>query len=1596
MGTLDESDAGGLEKTVLGPSGMTPAPASERPPLSSSFALDATSVEGSSAGRQSGAPGADARAGGGADEGGVALRPFGPFSRVELLAEQGAMGVVARGYNAAFDRWELLKFLRAEYTQSPELVMQFHREGRILAKLSHPNVVQVFAIYALDGQPCLAMEFLEGESLKGLVLESGGKLAISRWHELFVAAARGLAAAHDAGLLHRDIKPENLYVVAERKGGAGGLKLIDFGLATADRNRQGGLHSSDPSLVAAMSGGTPLYMAPELWNQEEASPRSDIYALGMAFFVALTGRLPYQMGATAAEVCVAVCEPAPFPDARELRPELPAALSAVLRRCLAKPKDERFATADELVAALVAAASASRSRRVPGSGPYRGLGSFTAAERDVFFGRDVEIAEILERLRGQAGLLLVGPSGSGKSSLAHAGAVPAIEDGALGGGVVYTSTRFEPRAHPVQSLAAALAHATGSSARDLGQFLRATPDKLGEALRSSLPAGSGLLIVADQLEEIATIAEDASEVRDFSRAVASLVEVVSPEIRLIATLRADLMDRLFAIEPLRPLLTRGFYPVRPLIGDALRRALEGPALAAGYVLEDAKIADAIVQDVVRTPAGLPLLSFAMASWWQARDEARKVLPTAAWRSLGGLAGALVRHGDGVLAAMGVAERAAAELILVRLVSADSTRTRASRAALVDPAASGQGAERALARLIEAKLVHESAGEIELAHEALITQWPALRLLLASSGEDRAFRERVTAAAREWDGQGRPDGALWTGEQSTRLLRWFKSTGAALDQLELAFIDAVRKREARGRLLWRSATFALVVVAVSFGLAAKTSERQMRERLASSDAAAADATRRYKHSEAGRLKVLADAHTYEDPTAALRAALESYELQHDAALDPIAWRARSLGVAFPLPMHQGGASLVRVAPRTGWIATAGLDGTVHVLSPSTPEHSPLLRSSKDRAAMPRALAFSPEGDRLAVGASAGEVSIGKAPEFSLVVATRCEGGHVEELAFHASAALVVRCSEPDGSARLLAVPSAGGPARELFRGALAAFAVAADAPALALATRQGKVTLVDPTPAAGAAADRELGIGRSPGVTALALSPDGTTLYVGEQDGNVRSFPTGNTPRSPTSAPPPDGPGPASSGAPPGAPAGAPAPAGPRAAGALGDHHNGAVVALSAGPDGALLSIGADRVARLHAGGKTVSIDVGAPAFAWLPKRSSVALAGRAGDAIVVSLLAGESSGRLLGASADVTSLDVDARNKWLLVASRDGGVRAYSLDEATSTVTQGPRSPAPSACAVSSEGTTVACAASKEISVLPVAGSAGGPKAPRVVPLPDGTTVSLIAVGPRGEHLAWAAGGRALLDGKPLSGLLDPSLLALSATHLAAAGKPEGAAGGALVCQPASGAAPPPPARFDHPVTAVAFSRDGERLFAAIEGGSGAGAPPAAVATIEPASCKVLATYPLDKLAIDGGISAISVSDDRATLALGSRSGKLITIDASGGKEKALGRMRGAVTCLALSQLGRAAIVASADRRVSVVDGESGVVLGVALATSGIAGCARSPIDDRVSFVAHDGATWVRLLDLSPITMSKAPENPLNPATMPIEAWKGLPEGPLR
>ncbi|MCA9710796.1 MAG: serine/threonine protein kinase [Myxococcales bacterium] len=207
---------------------------------------------------------------------------IGHFKVVGLLGK-GAMGEVYEGRDEKLGRRVALKILGARHRESDEFRTRFLREGRALAAMNHPNIVQIYAIGEHEKRPFLAMEFLDGEDL-GQALKKRGPLHPGDAAESIRQAAIGLAEAQRAGVVHRDVKPSNLVVTAQ-----GAVKVTDFGLAKALQE--------DLSITATgVFVGTPDYLAPEQAMGEEVDARADVYALGCSLFHMCSGHPPFRKG----------------------------------------------------------------------------------------------------------------------------------------------------------------------------------------------------------------------------------------------------------------------------------------------------------------------------------------------------------------------------------------------------------------------------------------------------------------------------------------------------------------------------------------------------------------------------------------------------------------------------------------------------------------------------------------------------------------------------------------------------------------------------------------------------------------------------------------------------------------------------------------------------------------------------------------------------------------------------------------------------------------------------------------------------------------------------------------------------------------------------------------------------------------------------------------------------------------------------------------------------------------------------------------------------------------------------------------------------
>jgi serine/threonine protein kinase len=284
------------------------------------------------------------------------LTHIGPYEVVRELG-RGGMGVVYRGHDPQLDRPVAIKLVSESILGERTAVERFLREAKTMARIADPNVVQIYFIGELSGRPYLVMEFIEGEDLSD-VLKREGRLPPKEALRLLALAARGLHAAHKAGVIHRDIKPANLIRTRE-----GGIKITDFGIALA---QDGASKLTGTGAIV----GTPGYLSPEACLGNTLDARSDIYSLGVVLYELLVGRLPYRNSSPLSMMMEIV--QADVPDLLAVDRSFDPALAALLRTMLAKDPQQRHPDCATLVAAIEAQASGGLKTPLPPPAP--GLG----------------------------------------------------------------------------------------------------------------------------------------------------------------------------------------------------------------------------------------------------------------------------------------------------------------------------------------------------------------------------------------------------------------------------------------------------------------------------------------------------------------------------------------------------------------------------------------------------------------------------------------------------------------------------------------------------------------------------------------------------------------------------------------------------------------------------------------------------------------------------------------------------------------------------------------------------------------------------------------------------------------------------------------------------------------------------------------------------------------------------------------------------------------------------------------------------------------------------------------------------------------------
>lgn len=752
--------------------------------------------------------------------------------RVQEKLGQGATGVVYRALDVALDREVALKFIKSGPADSDRLL----DEARAAAKLHHSNIAAVYAIEDFRDERFIVSEFVGGANLR-LVMASRHRMPWREVLEIGLELSSGVAALHRRNILHRDIKPENIVI-----SGEGEAKLVDFGLAKmldGDEDRD-----ADDKAPGARRNllGTPHYMAPEMWRREPATPRSDVYALGVTLYFLTAGHEPHFQAATYGQIERATCDHDAPPLAESVA-DVDARFVAIVHRCLSREPEQRYESGSALHDALKTLQWNQRALPVPTGNPYPGLVPFDADHQGLFFGREQDIDNVIELVRDNSLALVAGDSGVGKSSLLRAGVLPRIDGQELDDGRTYSTVTTVPAGDAMAALITALGvrleRATSDRASDKPEAADAeVPAQRSEellddedmSLRHRLRAhhlrhrDRGTLIFVDQLEELDTLESVERAVR-FVDLLVYLAEN-TPGVRVIATIRTDKVSALAALPVLNLRLERALLIVRPLSDDSLREAIVGPARAKGVSFESDALVDALVSEA---RGALPLLQFALHEVWKSLDDGETIIRGSSLDRIGGVAGALASHAEKVMTTLTEPIREAAEQLLLELITARGTSRPRSEQELIKGI---PHRKRALAVLYGARLVTVSEPEdgfrYRITHEALIGGWPRLRQLLDRQGGLRAIKERLTGDAGEWQDKGRPRDLLW---RTPRLREAAPLDLENLPEPDRGFLHISRRRSVRRRWLARLAIVSpLLLVAVVYGLFAFLKWNERRERL----------------------------------------------------------------------------------------------------------------------------------------------------------------------------------------------------------------------------------------------------------------------------------------------------------------------------------------------------------------------------------------------------------------------------------------------------------------------------------------------------------------------------------------------------------------------------------------------------------------------------------------------------------------------------------------------------------------------------------------------------------------------------------------------
>jgi DNA-binding SARP family transcriptional activator/serine/threonine protein kinase/WD40 repeat protein len=847
----------------------------------------------------------------------------------ELRTQLGADGVsvVYRAYQASVGREVVVRAILREIAADPAFIRRFEAEGQRVARLMHPQALPLLDYWRDPDGAYLVHPFVRGIDLRRWVAH--GEVTPERRLDALEQIAAALAHAHAHGVVHGRLHPGNVLVDE-----ADNLYVTDLGLSQM--------------CEGFLASRAPAFAAPESLGGGGSTVASDVYALGVLAFELLEGRRP------------PADEPLPFPASE---------VGEVLARATNEEPTERHASVSSFVVDLRRAASGQVAQRplTAARNPYRGLEPFQETDAADFHGREALIAELVGVLADRRLVTVVGPSGIGKSSLVRAGLIPALRGGAVAGSERWLISDLFPGSRPLEELAAALRRVAVHSVDDVARELRSGRDALHRCASRLLPDGSELLLIIDQFEELFTQVVDEDTRRTFLELLVAAVTAPGSPVHLVLTMRADYFDRPLRHASFAEAMRPGIVPVHAPSRDELARAVREPARGVGVEVDD-RLVDRLVDDADGEPGALPLLQYVLSERFEAREADQLTLE--AYEAAGGLRGAIGRRAEELYVGLSGEQRDAARDLFLRLVSVDEhdedTRRRVTLTELSRLSIDAAGCRPALAAFGQARLLTfdrdplTRGPTVEVAHEALLTEWERLGGWVDAVRDDLLVRRRITASVREWDDADRDPSFLLRGARLEAAERWQEATGLPLTDEEATYLETSRHAgEAEALRVGRRRRRTVVAVAAALAAMLAFSLVAVDQR--------GTAVAQEQVTRARQLASEALMATEADPELGILLALEAVDIHRDDRDRPLAEAVSALQAALQasrVEVHVSeGERVAAVSPDGRLVATDSLSEptTVPVVDLASAELVTRIEGDGNVAAA----SFSPDGTTLAV-------------------------------------------------------------------------------------------------------------------------------------------------------------------------------------------------------------------------------------------------------------------------------------------------------------------------------------------------------------------------------------------------------------------------------------------------------------------------------------------------------------------------------------------------------------------------------------------------------------------------------------------------------